>query len=113
MKPFDDMLPEEQEAQQKELVALLHQAYHTSLASTASEREQAIQRVGERLALMTNNAALPEETLPGQLNLEQTSLQEPAAFGGRPRRGKRAIQLLNTLAAVLVVSLLVGGSIVL
>lgn len=113
MKPFDDMLPEEQEAQQKELVALLHQAYHTSLASTDSEREQAIQRVGERLALMTDNAALPEETLPGQLNVEQTSLEEPAAIGGRPRRGKRAIHLLNTLAAVLVVSLLIGGSIVL
>jgi hypothetical protein len=62
---------------------------------------------------MTKNAALPEETLPGQLNVEQTSLQEPAAIGVRPRRGKRAIQFLNTLAAVLLVSLLIGGSIVL
>jgi hypothetical protein len=65
MKPFDDMLPEEQEAQQKELVALLHQAYHASLASTDSEREQAIQRVGERLALMTNNGALPRKRCQG------------------------------------------------
>ncbi len=58
MKPFDDMLPEEQEEQHRELITLLHQAYRQSLASTASAQEQAIQRVGERLAMMEDNVAL-------------------------------------------------------
>jgi hypothetical protein len=113
MKPFDDMLPEEQEEQHRELIALLHQAYHQSLAITASAREQAIQRVGERLAMMKDNDTLSAETLPGQLNMEQAVLREPATFGGRPRRRKRAMHLINTLAAILVVGLLIGGSIAL
>jgi len=113
MKPFDDMLPEEQEAQHRELITLLGQAYQQSLASTASAREQAVQRVGERLAMMEDNVALSEETLAGQLHVEQVGLREPETVGGRPRRRKRAMHLLNTLAAVLVVGLLIGGSIVL
>ncbi len=113
MKPFDDMLPEEQEEQHKELITLLQQAYHRSLASTASTQEQVIQRVGERLAMMENNVALAEETLPGQLNIEQAWSREPETVGGRPGRRKRAMHLINTLAAVLMVGLLIGGSIAL
>jgi len=113
MKSFDDMLPEEQEEQHRELITLLRQAYQQSLASTASAREQAVQRVGERLAMMEDNVALSEETLAGQLHVEQVGLREPETVGGRPRRRKRAMHLLNTLAAVLVVGLLIGGSIVL
>jgi len=113
MKPFDDMLPEEQEEQHRELITLLHQAYRQSLASTASAQEQAIQRVGERLAMMEDNVALSEETLPGQLQVEQALLREPETVGGKPGRRKRTMHLINTLAAVLVVGLLIGGSIVL
>ena len=113
MNPFDDMLPEEQEEQHRELITLLRQAYHQSLASTASAQEQAIQRVGERLAIMEDNVALSEVTLPGQLNVEQVSFREPETVGGRPRRRKRAMHLIDTLAAVLVVGLLISASIVL
>jgi hypothetical protein len=113
MNPFDDMLPEEQEDQHRELIALLRQAYLQSLASTASAQEQAIQRVGERLAIMEDSVALSEVTLPGQLNVEQASLREYENVVGRPRRRKRAIYLIDTLAAVLVVGLLIGASIVL
>jgi hypothetical protein len=113
MKPFDDMLPEEQEEQHRELITLLHQAYRQSLASTASAQEQAIQRVGERLAMMEDNVALSEETPPGQLRVEQALLREPETVGGKPGRRKRAMHLINTLAAVLVVGLLIGGSIAL
>ena len=113
MKPFDDMLPEEQEEQHRELITLLHQAYRQSLASTASAQEQAIQRVGERLAMMEDNDALSGEALPGQLHVEQAWSREPETVGGSPGRRKRAMHLLNTLAAVLVVGLLIGGSIVL
>jgi hypothetical protein len=60
MKPFDDMLPEEQEEQHRELITLLRQAYHQSLASTASAQEQAIQRVGERLAIMGTTLLFPK-----------------------------------------------------
>ncbi len=113
MKPFDDMLPEEQEEQHRELITLLHQAYQQSLASTANAQEQAIQRVGERLAMMEDNVALSEETLPEQLHVEQALWREPETVRGRPGRRKRAMHLINTLAAVLVVGLLIGGSIVL
>ena len=88
MKPFDDILPEEQEEQHRELITLLRQAYQQSLASTASAQEQAIQRVGERLATMEDNVAFSEVTLPGQLNVEQASSREHEAVGGRPRRRK-------------------------
>jgi hypothetical protein len=113
MRPFDDLLPEEQEEQHRELITLLRQAYQQSLASTARAQEQAIQRVGERLAMMENNVALAEETLPEQLNVEQALVREPETVGGRPGRRKRAMHLINMLAAVLVVGLLIGGSIAL
>lgn len=113
MKPFDDVLPEEQEEQHRELITLLHQAYHQFHASTADTQKQAIQRVGERLAMMEDKAALSEETLPGQLEMEQALLREPETVGRRPGRRKRAVHLLNVLAAVLVVGLLIGGSIAL
>jgi len=110
MKPFDDMLPEEQEEQHRELITLLHQAYQQFHASTAGAQEQAIQRVGERLAMMEDRVALSEETLPGQLEMEQALLREPESVS---HRRKRAVHLLNALAAVLVVGLLIGGSIAL
>jgi hypothetical protein len=113
MKPFDDVLPEEQEEQHRELITLVHQAYHQFHASTADTQKQAIQRVGERLAMMEDKAALSEETLPGQLEMEQALLREPETVGRRPGRRKRAVHLLNVLAAVLVVGLLIGGSIAL
>jgi hypothetical protein len=113
MKPFDDVLPEEQEAQHRELITLLHQAYHHFHASTAGAQEQAIQRVGERLAMLEDQVALSEETRSGQVEMEQAFLREPVTGGRRSHRRKRAVHLLNALAAVLVVGLLLGGSIAL
>lgn len=114
MKHSDDILPEEQEEQHKELITLVQQAYQQSLASTASVQEQAIQRVGKRLMMMEGDGALSEEALPEQLNMEQASVwREPETGEGRPRRRKRAMIFFNTLAAVLIVCLLIGASVVL
>ena len=113
MKPFDDMLPEEQEEQHRELITMLGHVYQQSLANKTSKQEQAIQRVGERLAMLQDKIAPPEKALPGQLHVDQSMLRKPETVGGASRRRKRAMHLINTLVAILVVGVLIGGSIVL
>ena len=49
MKPFDDILPEEQEPQHEELIAFLQRAYRRPLMVPPAEQAQIITRVRARL----------------------------------------------------------------
>lgn len=113
MEDFDDLLPEEQEERHRELITLLRQAIHQSLTSIANAQEQAIQRVGEKLIQMENKATPSEEKLAGRRYMEELRLQEHEFVERSRRRKQQVIHPINTLVALLVVSMLVGGAIVL
>lgn len=109
---IDDILPEEQEEQHKELITLLHQAYQRSFATTAGAQAQAIERVGKRLAPLEDDIAFSasQEMPPEQLPVEQALLREPEIIRGKPDRKQRVMHFINMLAAVLMVGLLLSGA---
>lgn len=113
---IDDTLPEEQEEQHKELIALLHQAYQQSFAATVDAQAQALERVGKRLAILGDDIAftISQEIQPEPLPLiEQAPLREAEMTKNKSGRKKRAMHFINMLAAVLMVGLLVSGAVAL
>ncbi len=105
---FDDMIPEEREEQYKQLITLLRRGLREPAAISSPEQSQIIARVRERLTQADDLASRPE-AMP---------VQQPGQTGSRPRartssqRG-RMLRFVNGLAAVLVVSMLVGASLLL
>ena len=73
MKPFDDILPEEQEPQHKELITLLQRAYRRPLLVPPAEQAQIIARVRERL-VQTDHG----DSLNGNISLPQIGVLVPA-----------------------------------
>jgi hypothetical protein len=110
MKPFDDMIPEEIEPQHKELLSLLHHVYRRPAPVTAAEQEQIIGGVREHL-LHSSSSAAPED-LPVQPSAGITS-QSQALSPATARRRGRVFHLINMLAAVLVVGVIIGASLLL
>ncbi|BCL79724.1 hypothetical protein ccbrp13_21890 [Ktedonobacteria bacterium brp13] len=108
MKRFDDMLPEELEEQHNELITMLMQASQQALMRNENGEKQAIQRVGEKLAMLEGSAS--QEGRSGQFKEQQTLSRRPSIF---QRRLSSRKQYINTLAALLIVGLLIGASIAL
>jgi hypothetical protein len=105
---FDDMIPEEREERYKQLITLLRRGLREPAAISSPEQSQIIARVRERLIQADDLASHPE-AMPAQ---------QPGQTGSRPRartssqRG-RMLRFVNGLAAVLVVGMLVGASLLL
>ena len=105
---FDDMIPEEREERYKQLITLLRRGLREPVAISSPEQSQIIARVRERLTQADDLASRPEE-MP---------VQQPGQTGFRPRartssqRGQM-LRFMNGLAAVLVVGMLVGASLLL
>lgn len=108
MKPFDDLLPAESETRHRELLTMLQRAYLKPAALTADEHDQAITRVRDRLLTADQQA---DEDIPAPQAGVAYSAPIPAT--AMPRRRRRIINLLNSLAAVLVVGAIVGASLLL
>lgn len=128
MNPFDDTLPEEQETSYKELIELVQQVRRPPVPGNFIEQQQAIARVQQRLARQeytdsqSESIELQLEDLDMQFmedKIEQvgTSKSLPAGPAGVPgsvsHRSRRGRSLFRVLAAILVVGVLIGGSLVL
>jgi len=105
---FDDMIPEEREERYKQLITLLRRGLREPAAISSPEQSQIIARVRERLTQADDLASRPE-AMP---------VQQPGQTGSRPRartssRRGRMLRFVNGLAAVLVVGMLVGASLLL
>lgn len=125
MNPFDDILPEEQESQYRELIELVQKAPRNPLPAISADRESIIAHVRQRLAEQVSAADYAEgfeqytekPNLPfgehrrekrGLLRLLSAALLErPAVLPQRKKQGRR---LLSVLAAVLGVCILIGAS---
>ena len=107
MTPLDDWLPEERE---EPLIPLLQRAYSASVAVPPDRQEQIIARVQERL-LKTASETPPNQTMPGQLK-EAVDSSPRAALSpaASPRRRGKLVRLSTLFAAVLVIGVLVGTS---
>lgn len=120
MKSFEDTLPEEQEIRYRELMNLVQQARRLPVCDSSVEQEQALARVQQRLAGLEYPASSAvDATQPGeQDNAGQEndpewvglSVEPPLVPGAPSRRRRQHAYLLNTLAALLVVSLLIATS---
>lgn len=103
MKPFEDLLPEEEG---NNLVDLLQEEHHKPLDLEPVEQEQITQRVRERL-LQTSPETLPEkEYEPGQVVMAPVS-RPPAT------RRQRLVCLISGLAAILVVGVIITSALLL
>ncbi|GHO77984.1 hypothetical protein KSD_57550 [Ktedonobacter sp. SOSP1-85] len=103
MKPFEDILPEEEG---NDLVGLLQQDPHTSLNLTPAEQEQITQRVRERLLQVSPDALPAREYEPGQI-LMAPVLRTPAT------RRQRLVRLVSSLVAILVVGVIITSALLL
>jgi hypothetical protein len=105
---FDDMIPEEGEERYKQLITLLRRGLSEPAAISSPEQSEIVVRVRERLTQADDLASRPE-AMP---------VQQPGQTGSGPRartssqRG-RILRFVNGLAAVLVVGMLVGASLLL
>lgn len=105
MNPFKDSIPEEQEKKTNELIALMRQAYHREQRRSRYGQQEIVARVGMRLEeLQENRAKRAQKMAQGSL---AASLQHGLIRGGSTKR------VFGTLAAILVVSTLIGSTILL
>jgi hypothetical protein len=101
---MNDMLPEEQDPQFEELIALLRQADLNPPFIDPTQYAQIISQARARL-------------FPTDYETSQTEMQELGPLSSKPKaqRAKhgRLVHLLNVIAAVLVVALLIGSTLLL
>lgn len=102
MSPFDDSIPEERGKQSEDLIALLRQAYRQEQKLPENEQKAALARVEERLARSEESELFLAEKATGFF------VRGPQ---NRPVPGRWMRRTLSTLAALLVVSALIGGAI--
>jgi hypothetical protein len=105
---IDDLLPEEQEGQQQELLALLQHSYRKPAALTAEEQQQAIARVRGRF--LATSLQTEEDGVLQQAGIADSTPLKPVVT---PRHRRRIVNLLNGLAAVLVVGAIIVTSLAL
>ena len=108
MKPFDDLLPEERDPQYEELITLLQQANHNPMLVDSTRRAQLLSRARARLMQTDLEASFTEDRPVPEMRGLGSSPSKPEARAGKQHRGGRLVRQLNVLAAVLVVTLLVG-----
>src|SRR5262250_3012453 len=109
MKPFDDLLPEEQEPQHEELITLLQRAYRRPVLVPPAEQAQIIARVRERLVQTDQGTSLNGDLLVPQIGVLDSSPHQAVSPAGRPHRDKRRLRLMALLAAAMVVTVLLSA----
>src|SRR5260370_34359968 len=113
MKPFDDLLPEEQEPQHEELILLLQRAYRRPLLVSPAEQAQILARVRERLVVTGQGASLNCHILLPGIGGHSSFPSRPEARVGKQPRSGWLVRQLNALAAVLVVTMLLSAALLL
>jgi len=137
MKPFDDLLPEEQEPQHEELIILLQRAYRRPLLVPPAEQAQIIARVRERLVQTDQGDKVLASAIRDIASVRERLVQtdqgaslngnllvpgigghssfpsRPEARVGKQHRSGWLVRQLNALAAVLVVTMLLGAALLL
>jgi hypothetical protein len=114
MKPFDDSIPEEREPSYTPLVSMLQQAAPRPVQLTAEEQAQLLERVEQRLQ-SSDPAIVASDEQPAR-QTGATSSIPPKGSAARPfifRRGHRIMQFASMLAAVLLVAVITGASLLL
>src|SRR5947209_8562762 len=112
MNPFDEMIAEETEPEHQELLVLLQQVYRKPNPITPAEQEQMIGSVRERLLHSRASATGEDFSIKSSKMTDKTSQSQPPA-PTRVHQGTRLLRVMNTLAAVLVVSAIIGASLLL
>lgn len=108
MKPLDDLLPEERDPQYAELITLLQQANHSPMLVDPTQRAQLLSRARARL-MQTDLGASLTENMPGpEMRGLASPPSKPEARAGNQHRGGRLVGQLNVLAAIMVVTVLLG-----
>src|SRR5438876_5546195 len=100
---MNDMLPEEQDLQYEELITLLQQANLNPLLVDPTERTLILSRASTRLFQTDPEVSQPE-------NMVVAAVSKPKVREDIGHRGKQLIRLVNMLAAVLVVTALIGSA---
>jgi hypothetical protein len=102
-KAMNDMLPEEQDPQFEELITLLRQVDLNPPLIDPTEHAQIISQARARLFPTDSKVSQPEHIVVATVNKPKE--REDVRHGG-----KRLIRLVNMLAAVLVVTALIGSA---
>lgn len=110
MKLPDDMLPEEQDPQFEELITLLRHVNLNPLLVGPRERTQILSRASVRL--FPTDPEVKDMPVPALSELGSFPIK-PNILRDKPKRSRRLLQLLNMLAAVLIVVALVGSALLL
>ena len=108
MKPFDDILPEEQEPQHEELITLLQRVYSRPVMVPPAEQAQIIARVRERLVQADQWSSLNGDISLPQIGVLDSSPHQAVSPAGKPRRDRRRFRLLALLAAAVIIAVLLG-----
>ena len=108
MKPFDDILPEEQEPQHEELITLLQRAYSRPVMVPPAEQAQIIARVRERLVQADQWSSLDGDISLPQIGVLDSSPHQAVSPAGKPRRDRRRFRLMALLAAAVIIAVLLG-----
>jgi hypothetical protein len=117
MPVFDDFIPEEWEAQNRDLTALLEQLYQQPaiVEEPLSQAEQKHILVEVRATLLTAKSIMKqsETTAPPMVLLANKELIQLPEHVASKRRLSPVARLFNAIAAVLFVAILIAGSLVL
>jgi hypothetical protein len=108
MKPFEDSILEEIDKKQKKLIMLLRKAYNQEKALPYIEQQKSIKRVEERMARMEANRVVPSRQIAE--NVTGTFMPGPRS---RPVHSRPFMRIIGILAAVFMVSVLIGSAVLL
>jgi hypothetical protein len=111
MQPFDDSIPEEMGPSHDALVSMLRQASSHPVQLSAEEQAQLLERVQQRLQSPDVAGSMSDEQAVGP-----TASIPPKKAAARPfaiRQGDRVVRFANVLAAVLLVAVIAGLSLLL
>src|SRR5690242_3823838 len=114
MQPFDDSIPEEREPSQAALVSMLRQASSAPVQLTSEEQAQLLERIQQRLRSPdSTSAAGNEETAQSAGAIGSILPKKPVTRPFAARRGNRVVRFANVLAAVLLIAIIAGLSLLL
>lgn len=114
MQPFDDSIPEEIEPSHAALVSMLRQASPAPVQLSAEEQAQLLERVRQRLQSPDRASAASDEQAVRPAGT--TGSMPPKKLATRRfaiRQGDRAVRFANVLAAVLLIAVIAGLSLLL